>query len=266
MIMGLYNCADTLDKCIGSILAQTYTNWELVMCDDCSTDNTYEVAKKYADKYDNIILLQNEQNSKLAYSLNRCLEAATGEYIARADTDDMCLPERFEIQSRFLDEHPEYAVVGCARIFFDENGEYGVSKPVACPDKNILKKASPFAHPTIMMRKEVYDDLGGYTVTNRTKRGQDLDLWFRFYAKGYKGYNLEQPLYLYHESRDDYKRRTRKAAWGSFRTRVYGYRLLGFPPQTYVNLVLPLAKILIPRGLYFRLKHAKNSKAMTKLQ
>ena len=69
--MGIYNCADTLDEAIESVLNQTYKNWELVMCDDCSTDNTYNIAKRYSDKYDNIVLLKNEKNMRLAYSLNR---------------------------------------------------------------------------------------------------------------------------------------------------------------------------------------------------
>ena len=80
VIMGIYNCERTLSEAINSILEQTYTNWELVMCDDGSTDGTYALAEQYREKYpEKIILLKNERNMKLSYTLNRCLEKASGE-------------------------------------------------------------------------------------------------------------------------------------------------------------------------------------------
>ncbi|MDK0922904.1 glycosyltransferase family 2 protein, partial [Clostridium perfringens] len=96
IIMGIYNCEKTLSDCIDSLLNQTYTNWELIMCDDSSTDCTYKIAKRYAEKYNNIILLRNETNKKLSATLNRCLEVAKGEYVARMDADDIALPTRLE--------------------------------------------------------------------------------------------------------------------------------------------------------------------------
>ena len=107
IIMGIYNCEKTLPEAIESILAQTYTNWELIMCDDCSTDNTYSIAKKYQEKYtDKIILVRNNENCRLAYSLNHCLKYASGKYIARMDGDDISLPHRFERQIEFLEKNP----------------------------------------------------------------------------------------------------------------------------------------------------------------
>src|SRR5699024_11775339 len=71
VIMGIYNCSETLHESISSIIDQSFTNWELIMCDDGSTDDTFSIAKKYADVFDNIIVLQNERNYGLAYSLDR---------------------------------------------------------------------------------------------------------------------------------------------------------------------------------------------------
>ena len=80
VIMGIYNCAETLPDAINSILNQTYSDWELIMCDDGSSDDTFDVAQKYVDIYPNqIILLQNEKNLGLNYTLNRCLALATGK-------------------------------------------------------------------------------------------------------------------------------------------------------------------------------------------
>ncbi|MEO2261829.1 glycosyltransferase family 2 protein [Dorea sp. YH-dor228] len=84
IIMGIYNCAETLPESIESILNQTFTDWELIMCDDGSNDNTYHVAEWYASVYQNkIVLLKNEKNRGLNYTLNKCLEAVKGKYIAR---------------------------------------------------------------------------------------------------------------------------------------------------------------------------------------
>ena len=101
--MGIYNCESTLERAIESIVNQTYGNWELIMCDDGSTDSTYEIAERYRDRFpEKIIILRNDKNMHLANALNKCLQAATGEYIARMDADDESLPERFEKQIMFL--------------------------------------------------------------------------------------------------------------------------------------------------------------------
>src|SRR5699024_3305380 len=99
-----------------------------------------------------------------------------------------------------LDSNPEYDVVGSWVILYDESGDKGIRKNKEFPGKYTLLTSVPFGHPTIMMKKSVYKELGGYTVSERTRRGQDKDLWFRFFYKGFKGYNIQEPLYRYHES------------------------------------------------------------------
>ena len=86
VIMGIYNCASTLPEAIDSIIMQTYTDWELILCDDGSLDDTYAVAEEYRCKYpDKIILIKNDRNMGLNYTLNHCLQYVTGKYIARMD-------------------------------------------------------------------------------------------------------------------------------------------------------------------------------------
>ena len=109
VIMAIYNCSLYLSEAIDSILNQTYKNWELILSDDASTNNTYQVAQEYKSRYlDKIILIQNEKNSKLSYSLNQCLKYANGEYVARMNGDDIYSSERFENQVTYLKAHPEY--------------------------------------------------------------------------------------------------------------------------------------------------------------
>src|SRR5699024_2253424 len=91
VIMGIYNCEETLSQSINSIIDQTYTDWELILCDDCSLDNTYNIAKTFADQLKNIVLLKNSKNEGLNYTLNKCLRYAKGQYIARMDGDDISL-------------------------------------------------------------------------------------------------------------------------------------------------------------------------------
>ena len=97
VLMGVLNCEKTLDESLGSLFAQTDTRWELIICDDGSSDNTADVIRRWQDRYpDKIIFLQNPQNKGLSYTLNRCLSEAKGEFAARMDGDDLCAPERFE--------------------------------------------------------------------------------------------------------------------------------------------------------------------------
>ena len=251
IIMGIYNCEDTLAKAIDSILQQTYTDWELIMCDDCSTDGTYALAEKYSKQYpDKIILLKNESNKKLAYTLNHCLKYAKGKYIARMDGDDISVPERLEKQIAFLENNPEYQLVGTLMQRFNEDGLADVEIKVEKPDKYSMLGQPPFNHATILTYKYVYDELGGYTVEPRTERGQDYDLWFKFFAKGYKGYNLQEALYLVKEDIGAIKRRTIKVRLQVLKTTKIGYKMLGFPKRYYIKTaLLTYFKCLIPAWL-----------------
>ena len=124
VIMGVYNLAnrDILEKAIFSILNQTFKDFEFIICDDGSTDNTFEIVKDICKNDNRVVFLQNEVNKGLAYVLNKCLDNAKGEYIARMDADDECYLDRFEKQVKFLDENLDYGVVTSNAEVFDENG------------------------------------------------------------------------------------------------------------------------------------------------
>lgn len=259
VIMGVYNCEDTIVEAIQSIFNQTYKDWELVICDDASTDKTYEIIKSIQEKYpDKIKLLKNNKNLKLAASLNRCLEVANGDYIARMDGDDLSVNTRFEEQVNFLNEHKEYDLVGTQMISFDENGDIGVVKIVEKPDKFTLRWNTPFCHATIMARKYVYEKLNGYTVSTRIKRCEDVDLWFRFYKEEFKGFNLQIPLYKVRERADDYKRRTLSHSIDAACVCFNGYRLLNYPYRYYIYLLKPIISGLTPAWLMKKIHDKRN--------
>ncbi len=251
VLMGIYNCENTLAQAIESILAQTYDRWELILCDDASTDGTLTIAEDYAVRYpDKIILLRNDVRSYLAFSLNRCLENASGEFVARMDGDDCSLPTRFEKQVAFLNEHEEIDIVGTAMQRFDDDGRLGkVVRSPERPDHFTPHKTNVFQHATVMGRKVVFEALGGYTVLPRTIRGQDKDLWFRFLKAGYQGANLSDVLYRVRENTDAIRRRTAHTRWIAFQTTVYGYSLLGYPWYWYGKPCVELLKIFVPLKL-----------------
>ena len=248
--MATYNCADTLARALDSILAQTFTDWEFVICDDCSTDGTYSILLNYQRNHPGKFrILKNDQNSKLAFSLNRCLGEASGEFIARMDGDDISMPERLEKQVAYLDSHPEHAVVGTSMMRFDDHGDYAILQAVRYPCRDTLLTQVPFCHATIMMRKSAYDALGGYVVSKRTERGQDLDLWFRFFAKGFSGNNLDDVLYKVCEDRAALKRRKFKYDLYMTQTRYLGFRLLHFAWWKYPLVLKPIVSFFTPRQL-----------------
>lgn len=251
VIMGIYNCEKTLQKAVDSILNQTYQNWELIMCDDGSTDNTHQIANNIADRFpDRIIILHDDENHHLAHALNRCLEVATGDYIARMDADDESMPERFEKQVAFLNNHPEYILFGTQILINSELSRQSyISKIEEYPDKYTLHRRTPFNHATIMCRKEMYEILSGYSEANTAVRCEDQELWYRFFAKGLTGANIMEPLYHIVENKALIYRTTPKNRWNSFVTAMKGYKLLKYPWYCFAKPFLGIIKILVPKRL-----------------
>jgi glycosyltransferase EpsE len=260
--MATYDCADTVAEALESVAAQTWTQWELVVCDDASTDDTVAVLEEFSVRHPGrVTILRNAENRRLSYSLNRCLDVATGEFVARMDGDDRCAPTRFETQVAYLREHPELHLVGTAMRRFDDEGPKDVVVLPASPDRWSMRRGVAFAHATVMVRREVYAALGGYTVSPRTVRGQDKDLWFRFFDAGFSGANLPQPLYEVREDAAAVRRRDLRTRVNTFRTSMYGYRLLGYPWHWYPGPLVELLKALVPvRGvLAYRRWQARRS-------
>lgn len=260
IVSGIYNCVDTLPEAIESILAQTYTDWEWILCDDASVDNTYEIAKEYADKYPGkFVLIRNEQNMGLNYTLNRCLELARGKYIARMDGDDACSPERFEEEFRFLEKNPDIAIVGTDMEFFDETGTWGRISHPEFPESRDFLAGSPFCHASCMVRKEAYEAVGGYSVSKKLLRVEDYHLWFKMYAAGFKGRNIPRPLYQMRDDRNAYSRRKFRYRLNETYVCLLVVKELKLPFYTAVYALRPIIVGLLPDKLYDRLHKSKLS-------
>lgn len=254
VIMAVYNCEKTIDKAIQSIIDQTYTNWVMIICDDGSTDRTYEIIRAYEKRCpDKFVIIQNAGNRKLPYSLNHCLEYVKTELVARMDGDDWSTPDRFEKQVKFLKEHPEYDLVSTGVTVWD--GEKKIASIIKTPEptKETMLRENAFSHATIMTYRRVYEALGGYSLEPTVERVEDVDLWCRFLAADYKGYNLQEELYVILEDANAVKRRSFKARFNSAKTRSRGYRLMGFRGWVCLRPYLIVLKAFVPVGIYKRL-------------
>ena len=251
VIMGIYNCGKYLAEAIDCILHQTYTDWELIMCDDGSTDSTYKVAEKYSLLYpEKIILLKNNTNQGLNYTLNKCLKYAKGEYIARMDGDDLCPPDRFEKEVAVLDTKKDISIVSSYLEYFDESGVWGICKYSEYPKKESMAKGSEFCHAACMIRKEAFDRVGGYTVDKRLLRVEDYHLWMKMYAAGYRGYNIQEPLYQMRDDKNAFSRRKFRYRINEMYVRILIIKTFKLPMYNYLCAIQPIIIGLLPQSVY----------------
>jgi hypothetical protein len=181
--MSVFNGERYLEECIDSILAQTFRDFEFVIIDDGSTDRTAAILGSY-QRIDPRVLVFHQENQGAAESWNRGCGLAQGKYLARMDADDVALSDRLMRQIEFLESHAEVGLLGGALDFIDSNGKTLCPRRYPLEDHNIrplLLRESPFAHPAIVMRKELFFSVGGYrTVFADTA---DYDLWLRMAAR-----------------------------------------------------------------------------------
>lgn len=251
VIMGIYNINDKkmIEQAIESILNQTFKDFEFIICDDGSTDNTYNMVKEIIHGDKRCILIRNEHNQGLAQTLNNCLSIAKGEYIARMDADDISIKTRLEEEVSFLDNHPNYSLVSGFSELFNDNKTFGIRKNKEYPQKDDMLFGPPFIHAAMMMRKEVLCKLNGYRVCKETLRAEDYDLWMRLYALGEKGYNLQKVIYQIRENRSTYARRKYKFRLDEAKVRYKGFKQLGLFPKGYIYVLKPLIVGLIPQKI-----------------
>lgn len=250
VIMGIYNCTSTLTDAIECIQSQSFSDWELILCDDGSSDNTYEIALGLAEQDSRIIVLRNPENMGLNFTLNHCLKYAKGEFIARMDGDDLCLPERFIKQLFVFETHPEIAIVSSNMNYFDENGVWGTSTSQQFPRDMDFIYGTPFCHAASMVRKCAFDEVDGYSVSSSLLRVEDYHLWVKMYAKGYKGYNIEEPLYLMRDDRRAFARRKFKYRFNEVYVKYYAIRELQIPFLLYPYVLKPILVGILPNFLY----------------
>jgi glycosyltransferase involved in cell wall biosynthesis len=198
VILPVYNAQLYVKEAIESILNQTYVNFELIILNDGSNDNSLKIIQEIM-RFDNRIILVNRENRGLVYTLNEGIKLSKGKYIARMDADDISLAHRFEEQIKLMEEQ-SLDICGSHYLLVDEqNNINGLNLTPITHHMCFLALASevPFAHPSVMIRKD-------FLVSNSLEYGQskyiiaeDLDLWIRMYEKGVKFGNVNDILFRY---------------------------------------------------------------------
>lgn len=198
VLLPAYNSEAFLAEAIRSVLGQEYTNFELLIINDGSTDNTEQVIRSFTDP--RIVYNRNERNSGLIFTLNKGIELAKGRYIARMDADDICLPGRFAQQLALLESDATLAMAAAPVIFIDEKGnETGIwqldrNTTTPASIKKIMPYENCIAHPTVMARTDILRSL---RYSANQKNIEDYDLWLRMLSRGHCIGKTMEPGLLY---------------------------------------------------------------------
>ncbi len=195
VLMPAFNAEDYISKAIESILHQSFSDFEFIIIDDCSTDSTWEIISEYAQKDSRIVPFRNRENLKIAATLNRGIEVARGKYIARMDADDWSFPDRLSKQFKFMERNPSVVISGGTMVVCDQDLKFVNLRKYGKKDAEIRKKIfrySPFCHATTIYKTQVAQKIGGYN--EKFFAAQDYDFYFRIGRLGHFA-NLEDQLY-----------------------------------------------------------------------
>ena len=194
ILMPVYKTAPYLREALDSILSQTFTDYELIVLNDCSPDNADEILDSYSDP--RIVRYKGEKNVGLSNILNIGIGMARGKYIARMDSDDLSLSDRLQIQVDYLESHPDIDLISVGMQLFGAKDEVWVREPN--PDKVKINALfhSPILHASSVWRRERFEE-NGLRFRQEMVPSEDYDLWTRALVKGLKLVNLRQVLYKY---------------------------------------------------------------------
>ena len=191
VIMSVHNNEATVNTAIESILGQSYKNIELIITDDCSSDNSLSIIKKYINKK-NVKLIENSENKGLTKSLNSMIKVAQGKFIARQDADDISLYNRIQVQVELINKFNLDFV--SSRAISLQTKKYIPNISFNLPYKFLIRYKNPFIHGTLIIKKNVLLELGNYD--ERFKYAQDYKLMIDALDKQYKYKVLRKPYYL----------------------------------------------------------------------
>lgn len=197
VVIPAFNAGTYINEAIESILKQSYKNLELIIVDDCSTDDTWSIIQKIKKKHNRIRAFRNKSNRKLSHTLNKGIRESRGAYIARMDADDIALPERIAMQVAYMEKHVSVGILGGSmELFTNEKKSLGYrTYPHTDGEvRSAIFRFSPFSHPLILIRSSVLNKSGLYNP--RFNPAEDYELYFRI-GNHSKFANLNQVLLRY---------------------------------------------------------------------
>ena len=260
VIMSVHNGERHLAESIESILGQSFTDFELIIVDDCSNDKTSDILKGYSYKDPRVKIIMNEKNLGLTISLNIGIKSSKGEYIARMDAGDTSEKKRFEKQVRFLYENQDHVLVGSFAHTFDDDSRIVGEMKYGTDDKTLKKtliKINPLVHSSIMMRRRAFEQAGGYN--EEWRYCQDYELYFRLARLG-KFANLPEYLVSYRMTPNSITRRkNKKQVSFAIKARTKAIKEGQYPFWAYFYLLRPTIGLVLPYKLKYILKKHETS-------
>ncbi len=258
VIMPVYNAEQFLKECVDAILNQTYTDFQLLACNDGSKDSSLAILEEYAARDSRVTVLCNPENLGIVGTRNHLLSKlpADAEFVAMIDADDVCYPDRFERQIAFLQEHPEIGGVGSSLDIIDENSQITGFRAYPVEPEQIRKKllqTNVLAQPAMMVRRELLEKTGEYS--KECPVAQDYEYWLRA-IENFDFANLQKPVLRYRLSgnqvkqsklklslrktmeiqRNYYKRNKIRMPLGNVIYQFCGHLLLLLPPRWILKL------------------------------
>jgi len=197
VLMPVRNSNKTLEQAISSVLNQTLSNFELIVIDDKSEDDSWEIIRKFALLDKRIRAFRNHKNLQIARTLNNGVKLCRSGFIARMDADDWAYPERLSLQYKFLKKNPMVGIVGGNIEISDQNGKVFSTRSYPTSSDKLKKmffRYSPFAHPVIMFKKRVFESCNGFDPS--MVPAEDIDLWLRM-SKNCEFGSIDQTLLKY---------------------------------------------------------------------
>ncbi len=234
-------------ECLESIRAQTLPADEVVIVKDGPLTPALD---EVLDDYKKLLPIKTlgfKQNRGLRYALNAGLNECRNEWIARMDSDDICLPERLEATALFIKNTPSADIVGGFANRIDHSGHViGLMRvPVEPEAISRLVWTCPMIHPSVCYRKDKILAIGGYNE-NAGPRQDDYELWYRCVKAGYEFHNIPVPLLLYRFTYDTLRRNNYRVGWNQLKNGFRGNRMIGAGLHAYVGVTIPFLRSLLP--------------------
>lgn len=249
VIIPTFNASNSIEQAVDSVLNQTYQNFEIIIVDDLSTDDTWNKLLKIRNKDSRVHIFQNEKNSKSAFTRNNAVSKTKGDYIAQLDDDDYWASDKLQKQLEFLECHSDIDFVGTNAFIWDREGIYGEIERPMYPSAKDLVKTSAFVNPSIMFRKKSFQAVGGYRVSSETVRGQDYDLFLRMYSERMRGANIQENLTYYYKDNAYYNKISWQSRIGEAKFKYRNFKKMGMLPQSLHYVIKPIIAIFVPNNL-----------------
>jgi len=261
VLMPVYNVQTYVSEAIESILRQTYKNYELIIVDDASTDDSWKIISEYKKKYPNKIIakrLGKNRNAGGDIAGNMAFKISKGEYVARMDADDIAFPARFEKQVAYLQTHPKCMVLGSQAVVIDSNGEQIGKKRVPVSHGEIYEeyfKFHPMIHPTLMIRRSMVEGKDLYDL--RWLTNNDYLTFFGYLTDGKIFRNLGESLLYYRiHGKNDSLSGIKKKFINSLKTRWVAVTEFGYKPSVQAVMTLFIqtgAFIVLPEMMLYQI-------------